>query len=360
MFYTNAQLDRADHLRKDDAGLKALFQSDAAQLLPVWRGKVLVGELVDDLNSKKSQDNESMAGITGSASVSANSVSQNSVGKKYVKTPAMLSIPVSECPPSSETDIFLGLLDEVPVFARSLSELDETDLQNWIALGQSAEPEASLVRFEDLRVIGPLLKANDGALMAYARGLMFWHDTCRFCSRCGNALNSIHGGHIKCCNNDNCNYQTFPRTDPAVIMLVTRDATDSSPPLCLLGRNAAWPSGVYSTLAGFVETGESLEHAVQREVFEEANIKTKDVRYIASQPWPFPRSIMLGFEATATSTEITVDPNELDAAQWFSVEELKTFGNWGDGQYEYQLPRTDSIARFLIDRWIAEHQDAAK
>ena len=137
-------------------------------------------------------------------------------------------------------------------------------------------------------------------------------------------------------------------------MLVTRDATDTSPALCLLGRNAAWPPGVFSTLAGFVETGESLEQAVQREVYEEANIKTEDVRYIASQPWPFPRSIMLGYEARAVSTEITIDTNELDDARWFSASDLQSFGTWGDSQYEFQLPRTDSIARYLIDRWIAE------
>jgi len=100
--------------------------------------------------------------------------------------------------------------------------------------------------------------------------------------------------------------------------------------------------------------GESLEQAVQREVLEEANITTENVRYIASQPWPFPRSIMLGFEATATSTDITCDPDELEDARWFSVEQLRTFGTWGDNAYELQLPRQDSIARLLIDRWMTE------
>jgi NAD+ diphosphatase len=135
-------------------------------------------------------------------------------------------------------------------------------------------------------------------------------------------------------------------------MLVTQQLSAGEEPRCLLGRAATWPAGVYSTLAGFVEPGESLEQAVQREVFEEAAIRTEDVRYIASQPWPFPRSIMLGFEAKAVSSDIKIDPEELEDARWFTRKELHTFGNWGDDRYKLQLPRHDSIARYLIDRWM--------
>lgn len=318
MFYTHAALDRADHLRKDEAAQTRLYESDHAQVLPVWRGKLLVGENAES-------------------------------------APSMLSIAASACPESAETIIFLGLVDEKPLFALSISQLHENQLEIWLALAQSAYPQHGNIRFDDLRVIGPsLFIKNEGALMAYARGLAYWHDNALFCSRCGYALHSINAGHIKCCSNDDCNHQTFPRTDPAVIMLVTRPATNDSPDLCLLGRNKNWPTGVFSTLAGFVETGESLEQAVQREVLEEANIHTDNVRYIASQPWPFPRSIMLGFEATATTFDITCDPDELEDAQWFSVEQLKTFGTWGDKAYKLQLPRRDSIARLLIDQWMSE------
>jgi len=139
---------------------------------------------------------------------------------------------------------------------------------------------------------------------------------------------------------------------PAVIMLVTHQPTDGSAPRCLLGRSARWPSGVFSTLAGFVEPGESLEQAVQREVMEEVAIVTDNARYIASQPWPFPRSIMLGFEANALTTDIQCDPTEIADAKWFTAEELKTFGTWGDDAFELQMPRTDSIARFLINHWL--------
>lgn len=315
MFYANGQFDRADHLRKDDAALSELFRTDTAQLLPVWRGKLLVGD-----------------------------------------GPTALTIPVKSCPPDNETKIFLGMLNKVAVFAQSLSTLEESELTSWVDLAAQTNTTTQTASFEDLRIVGPSMSADDGAMMAYARGLTYWHDTCQHCSRCGHSLHSANGGHIKTCDNAECHYQSFPRTDPAVIMLVTREASDNAAALCLLGRNAAWPPGAYSTLAGFVETGESLEEAVQREVFEEANITTENVRYIASQPWPFPRSIMLGFEASATSTDITVDPTELDDARWFSVEEIKTFGTWGDEQSEFALPRTDSIARFLIDRWVSAHE----
>lgn len=317
MFYTHDQLDRADHLRKSPQKQIELFETDHAQVLPVWRGKLLVGD-----------DKHSM--------------------------PQMLSIPASVIDASEHDRVFLGLLNGQPYFALSLANIDEAGLSEWESLAEASAALVTNIRFEDLRVLGPTLAKNDGALMAYARGVIYWHDNCRFCSRCGGKLHSDNAGHSKSCASTTCHYQSFPRTDPAVIMLITRPASSTSPALCLLGRNQAWPEGVFSTLAGFVETGESLEQAVQREVFEEANITTENVRYIASQPWPFPRSIMLGFEATATSTEITVDPDELEDAQWFTAEQLQTFGTWGEESQQYKLPRTDSIARFLINRWITE------
>jgi len=147
-----------------------------------------------------------------------------------------------------------------------------------------------------------------------------------------------------------CEKQVFPRTDPAVIMLVER-VTANGERYCLLGRNPAWPDGVFSTLAGFVETGESLEEAVAREVFEEAGIVVSNARYLASQPWPFPQSIMLGFVATADTCEITIDENELAEARWFTDQEIATFGSWGDDSPGPKLPRPDSIARYLIESW---------
>jgi NAD+ diphosphatase len=143
---------------------------------------------------------------------------------------------------------------------------------------------------------------------------------------------------------------TFPRTDPAVIMLVTHTFADGVE-RCLLGRQAQWPEGVYSTLAGFVDPGETLERAVIREVKEEAGVEVDQVRYLASQPWPFPSSIMLGFIATAKSTDIFVEQDELEHAQWFSREELNGFAEWGDDVPGYKLTRKDSISRYLVEYW---------
>ena len=145
------------------------------------------------------------------------------------------------------------------------------------------------------------------------------------------------------CANPACNTMHFPRTDPAVIMLVTDDDR------ALLGRNKNFPlPGMYSTLAGFVEPGESLEDAVAREVFEETGIRVGEVRYHSSQPWPFPSSIMLGFTAQALDTEIIIDPDEIEAAAWFDRRFLLRHAD----DDEFRLPRRDSIARRLIEDWL--------
>ena len=136
--------------------------------------------------------------------------------------------------------------------------------------------------------------------------------------------------------------------------MLVEDFSDPDNRRCLLGRNSRFPSRLVSTLAGFVDPLESLEECVQREVFEEAGIQVDNVSYQASQPWPFPSSIMLGFRARALSTEINIDGVEIAEAHWFTAEQLKTFGEWGDGGENYCLPRRDSIARFLIESWIKD------
>ena len=190
--------------------------------------------------------------------------------------------------------------------------------------------------------------------MAYARGILHWHQHHRYCGQCGHPTENQHGGHMRLCLNPDCGRETFPRTDPAVIMLVEHTPSNGEPPKCLLGRHSAWPPGSYSTLAGFVEPVESLEEAVAREVFEEAGIRVANVRYQASQPWPFPSSLMLGFRAQAETTAIKLDPDELADARWFTAEEIRSFGEWGDDSASLRLPRKDSIARFLVESWLGE------
>ena len=241
------------------------------------------------------------------------------------------------------TRVFLGLDNGVPLFALDVSDCDEEVMQPILADNE----------FFDLRQAGWLLNSQEAALLAYARGLLYWHRHSGFCGTCGSPTESQQGGHMQLCSNKDCARMTFPRTDPAVIMLVEH-WSDSGPPRCLLGRNARFADRMMSTLAGFVDPLESLEESVAREVFEECGIEVDRVTYQASQPWPFPASIMLGFRARAITTDIRVDQVEIEEAYWFSADELRDFGEWGDEGEGYCLPRKDSIARFLVESWIAD------
>ncbi|WP_440100497.1 NAD(+) diphosphatase [Streptosporangium sp. H16] len=194
-----------------------------------------------------------------------------------------------------------------------------------------------------LRQVGSLLGDLDAGLLVYAVALDAWHSTHEFCPRCGSGTEVRAGGHVRVCPKDGS--QHFPRVDPAVIMLI-HDDDDR----CLLARGPQWPEGRLSVLAGFVEPGESLEHAVAREVAEEVGVRVAEPRYMGSQPWPFPRSLMLGFFARATSTEFVLDPEEIAEAHWFSRAELLAATESG----EVRLPSEVSIARRLIETWYGE------
>jgi NAD+ diphosphatase len=195
------------------------------------------------------------------------------------------------------------------------------------------------VRWAGLREVGGLLPAGDANILATATGLATWHRTHRFCGTCGHATRSDWAGHRRVC--DSCGREHFPRTDPAIIVLVTHGDR------CLLARNPAWPPRFASTLAGFVEPGESLEDAVAREVYEEVGLRLDrdSITYHSSQPWPFPSSVMLGFTAVALDDALTPDPEEVADAAWWTAEELL------DGAIG--MPPPVSIARRLIDDWIS-------
>ncbi len=190
-----------------------------------------------------------------------------------------------------------------------------------------------------LRELGPDLSVVDRGFLVQAQAMWEWRRAHRFCGRCGGGLVAARGGYVAQC--EACGRQHFPRTDPAVIMLVTDGDR------ALLGRQAVWPEGRFSTLAGFVDPGESLEDAVAREVREEAGIEVTDVTYFGNQPWPFPSSLMVGFFARATTTDIAIDDDEIEEARWFSRDELRAGAEAGT----LALPGGISISRSLIEAW---------
>jgi NAD+ diphosphatase len=218
------------------------------------------------------------------------------------------------------------------------------------------ETLSEMGQWQGLRKVTASLSAIDASILALAKGLVHWHISHQFCGQCGHANRSVEAGHARRCSD--CRNMSFPRTDPAVIMLVEKMFADGIP-RCLLGRQASWAEGMYSTLAGFVDPGETLEQAVIREVVEETAIHVEKPHYITSQPWPFPASIMLGFTAVATSEKIDISQDDLEDAQWFSREQLVNFGvnnsviaeEGGADKPQYKMSSGDSISSYLITAW---------
>lgn len=192
----------------------------------------------------------------------------------------------------------------------------------------------------ELRPLAPLLPPDSASLLAYARALGLWKARHRHCGVCGAPNLPARAGHVMRCTQPACGNEAFPRIDPAIIVLVT----DLSGERVLLGRQASWAKGRYSTIAGFVEPGESLEDAVIREVEEETGVLAGDVEYVASQPWPFPSSLMLGFRAVARTQDITLRDGELEDARWFTRADLAAG--------HPQLPPAGAISARLIDAWL--------
>lgn len=230
----------------------------------------------------------------------------------------------------------LGVVEDVPYFAVTVDE----DGGDWAGL----------------REVGAAADDLPAALLTSAIALEQWHGRHQRCPRCGAQTDETLAGWTRTCRDDGSEH--FPRTDPAVIMLVHNGADE-----CLLGRSPGWAPHRFSTLAGFVEPGESLEAAVAREVFEEVGVSVTDIRYIASQPWPFPSSLMVGFVARLDGDRtLTLDPKEMAEAHWFTREQVRRAAMWideglpadPDAVLRGISPRL-SISRYLIDGWLARH-----
>ncbi len=293
--YTGSPLDRAGVRRNDTSWIAERRADPASVFVPVWRARNLLRETA-----------------TGA--------------------PEAVFPTARDADSLRDADLpwaFLGVDEGRAVFTVDVS-----------ALETPSTPVAGAA-FTDLRMVGAGMKATDAAILAHARGLLHWRARHRFCGLCGAPCEPQSAGHVMACTG--CQTHHFPRTDPAVIMLVT------SGDRALLGHSQRFPkSQMYSTLAGFVEPGESLEEAVAREVVEESGIIVGQVQYHSSQPWPFPGSIMLGFYAEGLTEEIVIDPEELTDARWFTRAEMRAPKDHG-----FLLPRQDSIARRLIEDWMA-------
>ena len=307
MAFAGSGLDRAHALRGDPAALADLARG--GRVLPVWRGRPLFGP--------------------------------GGAGWLPAGHPVLAD--------AAET-VFLGLQDGQGLFAADVSEraLANTAEGSVFDAGDRTDPEAPPQHvFGDLRQRMAMLDARDGELAATARALLEWHRGHGFCARCGGRSVAARGGWQRQC--PACGVEHFPRTDPVVIMLVTRGN------LTLLGRSPGWPEGMFSCLAGFVEPGETVEAAVRREVAEETGVRCGAVRYVASQPWPFPASLMLGTRAEADTSDLTLDPAEIEEALWISREELLAV--FAGHHPRIRAPRRGSIAHYLLANWVADRLD---
>ena len=230
--------------------------------------------------------------------------------------------------------VLLGLLDGVPHFAADVSALD--DPNRFLANLNGAD-------FQDARNAALMLSAAEAGILCQAAAQLNWHASHRFCSACGHESEIRRGGQLRQCAR--CNKQHFPRTDPVVITVVSHGDQ------CLLGQSRGRMTRLktYSALAGFVDQGESIEEAVAREIMEEAGIQVKDVRYLFSQPWPFPHTLMMGCEATAATTEIVQDEEEMEDVQWFDRQEVRLALE--ERNPRLILPGPIAIAHHLIKRW---------
>ena len=280
-------------MRKDSSWFASALRERSSRALPLWNSRNLIAE-----------------------------------GEpRETACPRAAFMDVSNIPDELRNDAHLMLLGQfggTAVFAYEIESLEPPQLQ-------------AGTRFEDLRVVAALLPAEEAGLLSYARGMVAWRARHRFCGTCGATTLPVKGGHVLVCTNPACRHEQFPRIDPAIIVLV------SDGERALLGRQASWPVGRYSTIAGFVEPGESLEDAVAREVFEETGIEVDEIEYHSSQPWPFPSSLMLGFTARAVSSLICKHDDELDDVQWFTRADLAAG--------KPIVPPSVSISFRLIEHW---------
>ncbi|SCG51591.1 NAD+ diphosphatase [Micromonospora inositola] len=300
MAYGGGWLDRAGALRADPGWIAARLADAESVVLSLWRDHCLIGP------------------------------DRTPVRRGVADAGALLA--------AADETVFLGLDAGAAVFAVDLSARAE----------QEARELAGATEAVDVRALVGGLGPAEAAIQAYARGLLHWHRGQRYCGGCGASTVSGDGGHTRSCTGSGCGRLLFPRIEPAIIVLVE---APGEPDRCLLARHRGAPEGSWSTLAGFVEVGESLEDAVCREMAEEAGVRVVDLAYQGSQAWPFPAGLMVGFRATAASAEVRVDGEELLEARWFTRDELRD--RMARGR---PLGRVDSIDHHLLGSWLTRRR----
>ena len=324
ILYRAVPLDRAHTLRRDAETICALRRSPDKRVVPTWRELSLV------------------AGDAHLADQSRQALFLDRIGSGEANAVILGGTVAAEILDMAGQSAFLGLdHGGAPVFAADLSDAPPEADGTGPALGLGGE-------WLGLRAVGALLPEGAAALLGYARAMMIWHRRHRFCGNCGAPTESREGGHVRQCLDSRCNAQSYPRTDPAVIMRVT-DGDN-----ILLHRQPSWPAGQWSVLAGFVEPAETLEEAVAREVREETGLEVADIAYAGSQPWPYPGSVMLAFSARANGGTLCIDPHELEDARWFSRRDLLEVFNDRHRQDKsgLYLPTHGSISRQLVETWL--------
>jgi NAD+ diphosphatase len=287
--FSGPYLERAAHLRKDTAFVETALRDPTSLVVPLWRSRSLLRRDGDGCRAAFLE----------------------------VTSELRLAVPDAEL-------VMLGRFHGRVCFAAEFP----ADQPQGVPDGAS---------FDDLRLAGGQLPEDEAGLLAYARAMVLWRQRHRHCGTCGSSTIPASAGHVMKCSDPSCGAEQFPRLDPAIIVLVTDGRR------ALLGRQASWPAGRYSTIAGFVEPGESLEDAVAREVLEETGVVVTDAAYHSSQPWPFPSSLMLGFTATASSESVPRADEELEDVRWFTRDDIAT-GTPG-------LPPPQSVSFRLIEDW---------
>jgi NAD+ diphosphatase len=294
-YFSTSFINRVSDKRQDDEWLAAQLEGETTRFIPVWQLKNLfkAGAAPEPILLSPQQAREFL--------------------------------------PMADSVTLLGVMAGRTYFGIGLPSDDDAPPGGLLEAGE----------FRDLRWIAPTLDEQVGALLSYARAMTYWHCRHRFCGQCGSPTRSAQGGCLRVCTNSQCGQQHFPRTDPAIIVLVSWRER------CLLVRKSWWREGMYSNVSGFVEPAESLEDTVKREVWEETGVQVETMSYHSSQPWPFPSALMLAFTAAASDGAIRIDEDELEGGRWFTREEMHRQLKQGI----LKLPMPTAVSFRLIEDW---------